>query len=159
MGTIIPTARLVATLERVLPTLWSTFAPLPVGGLADLPVGQARVLARLTAVGRRRMGQLAEDLGVRVPSVTRIVDRLEERGLARRRRCEEDARVVWVEASPRGARLAGRARASRLRAIEESLERLAPEQRTALARALELLDRAFEDADPESDPLQYPGAR
>lgn len=161
MATLIPTARLAEALERVLPTLWSTFAPLPAGGLAELPVGQARALARLSASGPRRMGHLAADLGVRVPSATRIVDRLEERGLATRRRCRDDGRVVWVEATPRGARLAGLARAARLAAIEDRLEGLPPEARAAVVRALDLLGAAFAPeaggGGPESGRLRYPG--
>jgi DNA-binding MarR family transcriptional regulator len=38
----------------------------------------------------------------RDPDVTRLVDRLEKRGLVERWRCGEDRRVVWTRISPAG---------------------------------------------------------
>lgn len=137
------TTPLAAALERLLPALWSSFTPLPPGGLADLPVGQARVLGLLTLTGRRRVGELAEELGVRVPTITGIVDRLEERGLAARSRCEDDGRVVWVAALPAGERVAEAARDARRDVIATRLARLEPPARAALLEALELLEDAL----------------
>lgn len=45
-------------------------------------------------------------------SMTRILDRLEEKGLVRRERCREDRRVVFLRVAP-----AGRAQLPRLRAV------------------------------------------
>jgi DNA-binding MarR family transcriptional regulator len=137
------TAPLASALERLLPALWSSFTPLPPGGFADLPVGQARVLSLLTLTGRRRVGELAEELGVRVPTITGIVDRLEERGLVARSRCAEDGRVVWVAAQPAGERLAEANYAARREAIAAKLERLEPPARAALLEALVLLEEAL----------------
>ncbi|MCA8965455.1 MAG: MarR family transcriptional regulator [Planctomycetes bacterium] len=45
-------------------------------------------------------GHQCQEIGARmvtrVPDVTRLVDRLEQRGLVERRRCERDRRVVYV---------------------------------------------------------------
>jgi DNA-binding MarR family transcriptional regulator len=38
----------------------------------------------------------------RDPDVTRLLDRLEMRGLAERWRCHEDRRVVWTRITPAG---------------------------------------------------------
>jgi DNA-binding MarR family transcriptional regulator len=92
------------------------------------------------------MGELADDLGVRVPTATRIVDRLEERDLAARHPDERDRRVVWVEATPQGVTLADEARRFRREVILQRLGRLDGEQLSALGRALDLL----EDAVPET---------
>lgn len=138
---------IAAALERLLPRLWeSCFTPLPPGQFAELPVGQARTLAHLAVTGRRRMGELADDLGVRVPTATRIVDRLEERHLAARHPDERDRRVVWVEATSRGVTLADEARRFRREVILRRLEHLDGEQLSALGHALDLL----EDAVPET---------
>ncbi|ADB16291.1 transcriptional regulator, MarR family [Pirellula staleyi DSM 6068] len=40
-----------------------------------------------------------------VPGITGLVDRLEQAELAKRRRCEEDRRVVYVEITPKGVEL------------------------------------------------------
>lgn len=140
--------RLAAVLERLLPTLWSHFTPLPPEGMGELPVAQARVLAHLARDGARRVGELAEDLGVRVPTVTGIVDRLEERGLVERRRSPEDGRAVLVAALPAGERLAAQVRALRERAICDRLQHLDAEERAALLDALRLLERTLSAPEP-----------
>jgi DNA-binding MarR family transcriptional regulator len=78
-----------------------------------------------------------------VPTATRIVDRLEERGLAARSPDGRDRRVVWVEATPSGGALASEARRFRRRVIVERLRRLDPSQREALGQALGLLEGAI----------------
>ena len=40
-----------------------------------------------------------------VPAITGLVDRLEKLGMVRRRRCEEDRRVVFLELTDKAARL------------------------------------------------------
>ena len=52
--------------------------------------------------GPARMGDLAGHLGVGQSAVTPIVDRLEERGLARRTRSDADRRVWLVELTEAG---------------------------------------------------------
>lgn len=59
--------------------------------------------------GARRDGARVHDIGERMiarePDMTRLVDRLEKLGYARRRRCKEDRRVVYVHITPAGERL------------------------------------------------------
>jgi DNA-binding MarR family transcriptional regulator len=64
--------------------------------------------------------EIGDRMITRVPDITRLVDRLEADGLVRRRRCEEDRRVVWVEITPRGLKL--------LDELDEPLKRLHREQ-------------------------------
>ncbi len=135
------TTQIAAALERLLPPLWEAcFTPLPPGLVVDLPVGQARTLIHLSVAGRRRMGELADDLGVKLPTATRIVDRLVERGLAARSSCEDDRRVVWVQATPEGDAIANAARRFRRGIMVSRLGRLDGHQREALLRALDLLE-------------------
>ena len=65
---------------------------------------QYNVLRILRGAGER--GLTASDIGDRMitrdPDVTRLVDRLEKRGLVERWRCGEDRRVVWTRISPAG---------------------------------------------------------
>lgn len=71
---------------------------------------QFNTLRILRGAGRRGLPtqQIAERLITRQPDITRLVDRLIEAGLARRRRCEEDRRVVYVELTPAGRKLLAR---------------------------------------------------
>lgn len=65
---------------------------------------QYNVLRILRGAGER--GLTASDIGDRMitrdPDVTRLVDRLEKRGLVERWRCGEDRRVVWTRIAPAG---------------------------------------------------------
>jgi DNA-binding MarR family transcriptional regulator len=47
-------------------------------------------------------GDVGERMVTRDPDVTRLLDRLETRGLAERSRCTEDRRVVWTRITPAG---------------------------------------------------------
>lgn len=49
-----------------------------------------------------RATDIAGDMVVRVPDVTRLVDRLVERGLVERARCTDDRRVVFVKITETG---------------------------------------------------------
>lgn len=65
---------------------------------------QYNVLRILRGAGEQ--GLTASDIGERMitrdPDVTRLVDRLEKRGLVERWRCTEDRRVVWTRVAPAG---------------------------------------------------------
>ena len=140
---------IAGALERLIPQLWEAcFTPLPPGVVQDLPVGQARTLIHLSVAGRRRMGELAEDLGVKLPTATRIVDRLVERGFVTRSAGSEDRRVVWVEPTAEGSALAEAARRFRREVLVARLARLSDDQRHALAEALELLARVAAEPVP-----------
>jgi DNA-binding MarR family transcriptional regulator len=70
----------------------------------NLTSAQYNVLRILRGAGEG--GLTASDIGERMitrdPDVTRLVDRLEKRGLVQRWRCEADRRVVWTRISPEG---------------------------------------------------------
>ena len=56
--------------------------------------------------GRRgRIGEVAERLQIQHHSTVELVDRLEKRGMVRRRRSEADRREVLLELTPRGEKL------------------------------------------------------
>lgn len=79
---------------------------LDLSALADLSVAlsvqEFRSLEFLAAPQPRKTKDLAEHLGLAVNSVTDIVDALEAKGLARRRRDDADRRVVRVELTDAG---------------------------------------------------------
>lgn len=74
-------------------------APVP------LTVPQHRVLVTIDAEGPRRVGALAEDLGVNQSNASRIVDRLASQGLVRRIRDRDDGRASLVALTPEGQRV------------------------------------------------------
>lgn len=59
-------------------------------------------LLRLRTAGRSTVADLARWLQIDAGAMTRLLDRLEKKGLCKRVRCTEDRRVVQVELTPDG---------------------------------------------------------
>lgn len=77
-------------------------------GDAGLSLSQYRVMAYL-AEGERVASALAGGVSVTRPSVTALMDGLEEKGLIERRRSEGDRRVVKAVLTPRGIKALAKA--------------------------------------------------
>lgn len=73
-------------------------------GLTPSTYNVLRIL-RGSAPGGRHASDIGCDMVVRVPDVTRLVDRLEQRGLVERERSTTDRRVVVVRISAAGLAL------------------------------------------------------
>ena len=104
-----------------------------------LSLAEHEVLLRLSyAPGRRlRMYDLADLLLFSKSGVTRIVDRLERRGLVTRDPSEEDRRVVHARLSDEGMRALGMAQPALGSAVETAIARhLTDRDVAALRRAL-----------------------
>jgi DNA-binding MarR family transcriptional regulator len=71
----------------------------------DITMAQAKVLYLVRATGSIQMSDLVARLGVTIPTVTGIVDRLVERDLVVRRGTPDDRRRVLVEITPAGVEL------------------------------------------------------
>jgi MarR family transcriptional regulator, multiple antibiotic resistance protein MarR len=73
---------------------------------------QYAVLKQLGEGSARTAADLCRYMYYDTGSMTRVLDRLEEKGLLTRERCREDRRVVFLKVAP-----AGRAQLPRLRAV------------------------------------------
>jgi DNA-binding MarR family transcriptional regulator len=111
----------------------------------DLTMSQLKLLFVLRFLPRdgdphtHRMGELARALGVTLPTVSVLVDRLVERELARREDDPDDRRSVLCQLTEAGLALTDRlAEGSRLHTAA-LLAYLAEEELVAVARAMELL--------------------
>jgi DNA-binding MarR family transcriptional regulator len=71
-----------------------------------ITASQYNVLRILRGVGRPMPClDIAGQMIQAVPAITRVIDQMDAGHLIRRRRCEEDRRVVYVELAPKGRRL------------------------------------------------------
>ncbi|MDE3112097.1 MAG: MarR family transcriptional regulator [Chloroflexota bacterium] len=119
---------------------------------SQLTLTQVRALRRLAKTAKP-LGELGAELGLTPPSVTRVVDRLEERGLIERRRDPVDRRKVVASILPAGLGLVTSVPLLEQSAIRTAAERLEPAARGRIAAALEEFARAVrsEETEPEGD--------
>ena len=101
---------------------------------------RASALSVLVFRGSLTMSQLAEAEQVRRPTITRLVDGLERRGVVRRVRHAGDGRVQLVEATAAGRRLLQKGRARRVERLRGGITHLGEEDQQVLARAAELME-------------------
>jgi DNA-binding MarR family transcriptional regulator len=119
-------------------------APVPV----TLP--QNRVLVWLAAEGPQVIGTIAQQLGVNPSNATRVVDRLEQRGLVGRSRSDADGRAVSVSITSAGRRLLDVITEHRRREIADVLQQLSPVEAGTVVAALAAFNQAaHERADKE----------
>jgi DNA-binding MarR family transcriptional regulator len=106
---------------------------------------QGSVLSELVRVGPSRMSRLAQLEGVRMPSMTDVVGRLERLGLVTRRPDPGDGRAVLVEATEEGERFYAELVAGREAQLRERLMDLDDDERAAIDAALPALGKLIRD--------------
>jgi len=104
---MIKTSKPVVELDEALTTLAKLyqFRSLEERGYAGLTVSQSYSLRDLYFNGPRSMSELAAQLGVRLSTMTGVVDQLEEKGLVERLDHPEDRRSLQVRLTPEGKKL------------------------------------------------------
>src|SRR5262245_1192742 len=107
----------------------------PLAAELELSPVQCHVLRLLEPDKPLPMRALAEGLCCDASNVTGLVDRLESRGLVRRRPSEEDRRVKVLELTPKGIRVRT-VFLERMTAPPEGLERLTTREQQMLVRIL-----------------------
>jgi DNA-binding MarR family transcriptional regulator len=131
-------AELVVVLEQLV-----TFIR-QVSTAGDLSATASSTLNRLGRDGALGVTELAQAQRASQPGMTQLVTRMEREGLVRRTAKTDDRRTVLVEATEAGLELLKRRRAERADALQETLDRLDPEDQAAIAAALPALARLVE---------------
>jgi DNA-binding MarR family transcriptional regulator len=116
---------------------------------AELTLAQVRVLRRL-AKEPRTLGRLGADLMLAPPSMTRLVDRLEERGLIERRRDDEDRRKVLATLTPEGRRLVSAIPFLEGTPIRTAVDRMTIADRERIAAAMSEFNAAVMKVEEEA---------
>jgi len=108
----------------------------------DVTMPQAKVLYLLSAAGELRMSDLVHQLGVSLSTVSGLVDRVVDHGLARRREDASDRRHVVVTLTAAGRAFVDRFRELNAAQVRALLVLLADDDLTHVARALDALGAA-----------------
>lgn len=118
----------------------------------ELTMQQLKVLLSLglRESGSATMSELGTALGVALPTVTGIIDRMVERGLVARDVVPGDRRLVVACLSPGGRELLRRLRSAGRTRMAETLSRLSVEDLRLVSRALEVILAASLDQ-PSAD--------
>jgi len=106
----------------------------------ELSTAQLSTLKMLLGDGVR-VGEIAKNLGVRVPSATEQIIKLERAGLARREADPADSRAVRVVLTPEGRDAIESANRRRNAVMAGILESLTDDDRRALAAALPVIEK------------------
>lgn len=110
----------------------------PVG---DLTVAQFSALTSLELSGALTPSELAESERVQPPTMTKLVAKLEERGLVQRTPHPTDRRQVILSATESGRAVLAQYERARDEWLSRRLAELSPEERETLRRAAEILNR------------------
>jgi DNA-binding MarR family transcriptional regulator len=106
-----------------------------------LPPGQAAALSILVFGGPKTLSELAALEQVQPPTMTRMVDALEQARLIKREQDATDRRRFRIAATPAGVRLMHQGRERRVMVIAQTLVGLDREQRSVMEKALAILEQ------------------
>ncbi len=112
----------------------------------ELSPSQLATLASVERLGPITLGELSSVERVKPPTMTKIVSCLEEQGLVSRTVDESDRRVARVEATSAGLEFLEQSRQQKDAYLAERLRDLDPDDRAALERAADVLERLLEDS-------------
>jgi len=129
---------LLRTADLVRRTVGRTLEPF------DITVQQYHVLRILRGAGEQGLPtlEIAERMIEQAPGVTRLLDRLEVKGLVRRQRCAQDRRQVLCWLTPPGLELVERLDEPVDSADAEAVAMLTPEEQDRLLRMLDAVRSA-----------------
>jgi DNA-binding MarR family transcriptional regulator len=136
--------RLVALYRRAGRALRSAD---PAHWAEGLTMSQLRVLFYLGRSGPASVGDVATGLGISQPSATETLDKLVRAGLVERTADSQDRRIVRNLLSASGREMIDRPWETRRAVLASALRHASPQDRGAVARGLEVLCRALEDAE------------
>ena len=111
----------------------------------EVSASSLSAMASIERLGPVTLGDLASVERVQPPTITRMVDGLEEAGLVSRRLDASDRRVTRVRLTAQGRRLLDQVRTRKTAYLARALRDVAPEDREVLARATQILDAMLGD--------------
>lgn len=113
--------------------------------IGDITIAQISALQSLDGAGALTPRELAEIERVQPPTMTRIVSRLEERGLVQRSPHPTDGRQVILAPTAVGRELMDDYRRTRDEWLARRLAALTPAERDVVRRAADILTRVAKD--------------
>ena len=114
-------------------------------GARELSVPQFRTLNFLSGHKGASLSEVAEHIGLTLPSMSTLVDGLVTRNFAVRRTHADDRRRVTLELTERGQSTLRTARDATQDYLAEQLETLSSEDRNTVTKSMHVLRSVFEE--------------
>jgi len=111
--------------------------------MPSLSVPQLRALIHLYRNEGASLSEVADHVGLELPSMSKVIDVLVGRGLVIRRVSASDRRYANLRLSARGRTELMRARCTTEAHLAEALNALSPAQQAGIVKALEALHQVF----------------
>ena len=105
----------------------------------DLTVPQFRTLAFINRNPGASLSEVAEHIGITLPSASKLADGLVGRALITRQEASEDRRRITLEITPEGKALLNAAFQGEQASLAKGLQVLAPEELAVVRRAMQVL--------------------
>jgi MarR family transcriptional regulator for hemolysin len=109
----------------------------------ELTVPQFCTLVFLTKFPGASLSDLAENVGLRLPSMSKMINSLVDKGLVIREGCAENRRRVALSLTPKGSSIYGQASWGIHAALARRLKSLSQEESAELRRAMQAVQRIF----------------
>ncbi|MGM0931092.1 MAG: MarR family winged helix-turn-helix transcriptional regulator [Actinomycetota bacterium] len=123
---------------------------------ASLSDAQVELLRALEHGGPLTTTEVAARLHISRPTVSNLVKALHQQGLINRELAPGDFRSTLISLSPQARRELARSDGKRAATFQRTIDRLPPEDRAAISRAIPALEHLLamlrEDADRAADP-------
>jgi len=134
------------------------FAARDLSRTTGLTPSQVVVLQIITREGEPGVGAIAEAARLSQATVTALLDKLEDRGLVRRRRDQQDRRRVFVESTPAGRSLLNETPDVLQDRFAASFRKLADWEQAGIIAALERVSSLLHAEGIDASPILDVGA-
>lgn len=128
----------------VFEAIGMTAVALSLVSTGELTLAQWRALVVLGRGDGLRVGEIAQAVGMSLPSTSRLIQRLERRGLVTTERDQSDRRATLVRLTESGKEVREAVVKRRREMMEAALERHAPRLPRGLAPGLNAIATAFD---------------
>ncbi len=118
-----------------------------------LTTSQLKVLQLLTEYPEISVGWICEQTHLKNATITNLIDKLVERNMVSRRRCDTDRRRVWIRMEPAGRAALDEAPDQLQERFEHQFDELPAWQQAMLVSSLELVSTMLGADDMEAAPF------
>jgi DNA-binding MarR family transcriptional regulator len=121
----------------------------------DISHDQLTSLMLIARTNGATAAELSREISCDTSSMTRMIDRLEAKGMVKRSRSEDDRRIIWIAITDTGRALADRLPEALVRVTNRHLAGFSAEEVESLRSMLRrMLDNSGENPAPSRTPLQ-----